>query len=278
MDRNEVFSKVLAGNNAYRGLADYKITLVLVQSTNLMALAGISRATASEIAEDVLRRYEIEITPSNVGQTLSLLGIKTTITHGKSRYILDASQLENIRSNIENHCHNLETKLEASIKSFQVLPNRIQSLEKQWQDILKLRRQETELIKTIEASGQVTARLYSMQSRARQIQEQIEQANSLEKECEELTQTLNKFPSLTDRKKKLEIDIAAYKKTENDLIAQETYLQRAIEALKPRKGWVTLAALNKAIDRASQELVQINKELNRRKSFLDRILHRDEPT
>jgi len=274
--RNPELINSFTGGSACRGLMERKVTLALVQSSILMVLEGTNRATASEIAERAIRQYEIQATPSNVGQIFSMLGIGSVTTHGKRRFVLDPKQLEKIRENIEQQCHDLDLKLETSIKYFQVLPDRIQALEMRWEEIHKLIARENELKWMIQQSSQVTSRLYQLQEGAKRIQEQMKKADALEKECQELAQTLKKLPSLTERKKKLEARITAYKTDEGELAQQETNLQRTIEALKPRNGWVTLASLNEAIDRANHQLAAINREINRRRSLLDRILHRDE--
>jgi len=275
MIQNDDFIKVVIGNSACRGLIESKIKLTLVQAAHLIALEGANRATASEIAERTAKQYGVEVTPSNVGQIFSMLGIRTVTTHGKNKFVLDTDQLEKARTNIETQCREVETKMKTSIETFKELLERIQGLEKRWQEILKLKSQETQFKRSIQESGEATSRLYNLQDRAQQLREQVKQAEGLEKECEKLSQTVKGLPSLTERKEKLNSAIIQYNKEAGDIGAKEARLPQLIENLKTRRGLITLAAITEAITTADQQLTEINKQIDRNRSFLDKLLHRN---
>ena len=85
---------VIVGNSACRGLSDLKVQLALIQSACALALEGTTRATASQIAARASQSYQIEVTASFTGLAFSNFGIDSVITHGKSRFVLNADKLE----------------------------------------------------------------------------------------------------------------------------------------------------------------------------------------
>ena len=102
----------LIASTLIRNLDDLKVSLALIQSASVFALEGANRATASQIAERAGNDYGVEVTASFTGQTFSSLGIRTAISHGKSRFILEHEQLEDIRKGIAAKCEDTAEKLE----------------------------------------------------------------------------------------------------------------------------------------------------------------------
>ena len=149
MQRTDEFVSILKGNSIRGGLKELKIQLVLIQAACALALEGITRATAGDISARVLKDYDMEILPSLTGLIFTNLNIQKLMSHGKSRFVLEYEQLKEIREKTETSCKELAEKLEITIKTFHQLPERITALEKEWEEILKNREREQELIKMI---------------------------------------------------------------------------------------------------------------------------------
>lgn len=145
---NEILD-IFKGNSTSRGLKELKIQLVLIQAACTLALEGITRATAGQIASRAIKDYSIEVSPSLTGLIFTNLNIKKLISHGKSRFVLEYEQLEEIREQTETRCEELINKLETVIKTFYQLPERIDKLQDEWIEIVKRREREQELIKLI---------------------------------------------------------------------------------------------------------------------------------
>jgi len=146
MQQTDDILNILKGNITSRGLKELKIQLVLIQAACVLALEGITRATAGQIADRASKDYGIEILPSFTGQIFIELNIKKLTSHGKSRFVLEYDQLKEIREKTEIRCEELAEKLEAVIKTFHQLPERITTLQNEWAEIVKNRKYEQELI------------------------------------------------------------------------------------------------------------------------------------
>ena len=81
-------------------LVGMRNALALIQTAYAMAVEGTTRATATQIADREANEYGYSITPSNVGQVFAALEIRTATSHGKTRFVLDIKQLEQIRINL----------------------------------------------------------------------------------------------------------------------------------------------------------------------------------
>ncbi len=149
MQQTDDILNIFIGNSTNRGLKELKIQLVLVQAACALALEGIIRATAGQIANRAIKDYGIEVLPSLTGLIFTNLNIKKLISHGKSRFVLEYDQLKVIREQTEATCKELIDKLETTIKTFHQLPERISKLQNEWTEIVKSREREQELIKLI---------------------------------------------------------------------------------------------------------------------------------
>jgi len=146
MQQTDDILNILKGNITSRGLKELKIQLVLIQAACVLALEGITRATAGQIASRAIKEYDIEVLPSFTGQIFTGLNIKKLTSHGKSRFVLEYDQLKEIREQTETRCEELIYKLETVIKTFHQLPERITTLQNEWAEIVKNRKYEQELI------------------------------------------------------------------------------------------------------------------------------------
>ena len=91
MQQTDDILNILKGNITSRGLKELKIQLVLIQAACVLALEGITRATAGQIASRAIKEYDIEVLPSFTGQIFTGLNIKKLTSHGKSRFVLENS-------------------------------------------------------------------------------------------------------------------------------------------------------------------------------------------
>ena len=118
MQQRDDMLNVFTGNSTSMGLKELKIQLVLIQAACVLALEGITRATAGQIAARATKDYGIEVLPSFTGLIFTNLNIKKLISHGKSRFVLEYEQLKEIREQAETRCEELINKLETVIKTF----------------------------------------------------------------------------------------------------------------------------------------------------------------
>ncbi len=146
MQHTDDILNIFKGNITSGGLKALKIQLVLVQAACALALEGITRATAGQIAGRAIKEYGIEVLPSLTGLIFTNLNIKKLTSHGKSRFVLEYEQLKEIREQTEAHCNEMIDKLKTVIKTFHQLPDRITTLQNEWVEIVKNRKCEQELI------------------------------------------------------------------------------------------------------------------------------------
>lgn len=149
MQQTDDILDIFKGQSTSRGLEELKIQLVLIQAACVLALEGITRATAGQIAARAIKDYNIEVLPSFTGLIFTNLNIKKLTSHGKSRFVLEYDQLKEIREQTEAHCNEMIEKLETVIKTFHQLPERISKLQNEWIEIVKNHKKEQELIKRI---------------------------------------------------------------------------------------------------------------------------------
>jgi len=271
-----------------RNLNDLKVSLALIQAACAFALEGTSRATASQITERAMSDYDMEATASFTGQVFSSLGITTVTSHGKSRFVLEYEPLEEIRKGISVQCEDLISKLETTLKTFAVLPDRIKALKARWREIARSRERERELINTINEDRKTPSRLDYLEEELRKIQAKEARTKTLEKECQKLSQKIKRLPPLEEKKKSLKSAIKEYEtaagelkgreeeieRQEKALASKETRLADRVEKLQKQKGWLELAELEEAINESKQELDQVLKQLGEKRSLLDKLLMR----
>jgi hypothetical protein len=151
---DDKFIKVIMGNQANRGLVNLKVQLILIQVAHTLALEGITRATASEITARALKSYQLEVTASFTGQTFGNMGVLSVTSHGKNRFVLDPVQLEQLKKELTQKCEQTMANLQKAIDEFESLHQRIETLQKEWEEILALRAKERELTKLINEDHQ----------------------------------------------------------------------------------------------------------------------------
>ncbi len=287
---DESLVNLFSGNSASRGLSDLKVQLALVQAASLLYLEGVTRATASQVVEKAIREYGIEATPSYAGQLFAVLGIGSSITHGKSRFVLEHDLLNKVRKALETKIEETSSHLKSSIEHFKDLPDKINALEKDWNDCLRLRQKEKELLRVINEEKSKPSSLRQLETEAGKLRERAKQTEALKQECARLSREIKKQPSLEEKRKSVEEAIAKYEEKAKNLAQREretnikeqntnnreTELAARIEKLQHRLGWVELAELKQHIKEAKRELDQLLKQLGEKRTLLDRLLHRKE--
>jgi len=149
MQQTNDILKIFKGNSISGGLKESKMQLVLVQAACVLALEGITRATAGQIAARAIKDYGIEVLPSLTGLIFTNLNIKKLTSHGKSRFVLEYEQLKEIREQTEAQCNEMIEKLETVVKTFHQLPERISKLQNEWIEIVKNHEKEQKLMRLI---------------------------------------------------------------------------------------------------------------------------------
>ncbi len=102
-----------------------KIVLSLVQTACLLAQEGVSRISASELVERLCRESNTTLTPPEVGQILSELGVRKSILHGKSRFILERAELAEVRQKVARQCEEEMKTLQSRLEEFKRLISQI---------------------------------------------------------------------------------------------------------------------------------------------------------
>jgi DNA repair exonuclease SbcCD ATPase subunit len=262
------FINVIVGNSTSRELSELETRLVLIQSACTLALEGTKRATASQIAAKALQDYKVEAPPYYIGQIFSRLNIASVTVHGKSRFVLDASQLEGIRKDLETQCHESMNKLRASVDEFQKLPEKIEGLQKEWKQALATRAREQELIKSINADRQNPPRMDYLEAEFKKIQQRNDYIDRVKKETKELELKEKSLPALKERQEALKTKIADHEKKtqalvekereiigkEEEAARKEATLANRLDKLQQKLGWLELASLQAEIEAAKQEL------------------------
>jgi hypothetical protein len=174
---DESLIRVLAGNRANSGLNEMKVRLALIQAAGTMALEGTTRATASQVAFRAAADYKVNVTASVAGQTLAAFNIDSRMTHGKSKFVLDADKLEKIRVDVVSQVESAMAKLTAAIEQFQDLPQRIDRLQERWQETLAMRAREQELIKLIKEDAVNPSRIEYLEAEYNKIRKPNEGRN-----------------------------------------------------------------------------------------------------
>ena len=189
-------------------------------------------------------------------------------------------------------CEEQVNRLKESLKFFHTLPEEIGDLQKQWQEVLDLRKKEREYILAINEERSKPSQLPRLEEEAGKVRERASYAIQLETECRELSQKIKKMPSLEEKRKELDAAIKEHEAKlkakeqefsakegeialkEKQLEVKERELAERIKRLQKGAAWVELADLQYNIDLAQGKLRDVEKEISRNQSFLDRLLRR----
>jgi hypothetical protein len=269
------YGGILAASAINAGLDSAKGQLAVIRAAYLISLEGISRATAAEICQRADSEFSISITPAFTGVTLIGAGIGKTTTHGKSRFVLDAGQLEEIAQRVEAHCKAYNERLAATISRFAELPAQIDGLQAEWQKILKLQSRKQELLRLTAQYRQQLANVPHLEDERKSLQQDAQRALELEKEVKAMAAKIKEMPSLEQKKATLDDAIRKYNADEAHLRTREDSLGAALRDFKTRNAWVDLQTLFYNVQLKQQELEQVSKLLGEKRTLLDRLLNRN---
>jgi hypothetical protein len=274
MDHQFNFDQAVPRPSLLEDLDESKTALALIQAASLLAQAGVRRISARELLEKIDPDSNISLTPSKVGIFLNKMGLKKYFLHGRRRFALDPSQLETLRQTLAAQCEERKQQLQASMDKYQELPDQIQALENEVKDIPRLESRQQELTQLIAASQPQAAKINELERQWQGLQQQVKRVSDLDKDCQELALKIFKLPFLLARKTSLEKGLQDYQNDEKILTEKEAQLVTALSNLKERNAWVNLATLQYNIQLKTQELEELNKQIDDKRSFLDKLLNR----
>jgi DNA repair exonuclease SbcCD ATPase subunit len=274
MDHQFNFDQAAPRPSLLEDLDESKTALALIQAAGLLAQAGVRRISARDLAEKINLDSGIALTPSQVGIFLNKMGMPKYLLHGKRRFALDSDQLESIRQTLATQCQERMQQLRDSTEKYQELPDQIQALEDDYQKIQGLRSRELELNQLIAEHQPQTAKVNELEKRWQSLQKEANKVIDLEKEIPVLGQKILELPFLLARKATLEKSLQTYQEEEKVLAAKEAQLAALLNNLKERYAWMDLATLLYNIQLKKQELEELNKQIDDKRSFLDKLLNR----
>jgi myosin heavy subunit len=257
---------------ANSGLRTLRVGLGLLEAAHVMALEGQTRAGAGEIAERAAKDFGVSVTASVAGQTFSQMGMATAITHGKTRLVLDPDQLKGLKNDVVRKLETLAAELTEALSEFKDLSSRIEGLDGQWKEVVRLRMRELELAKQIDEARRTPSKLPYLENEAAKLQKEAARADELGKQCHELSNRIKTLPSLQQRWASLDKTISQYQDEEQQIAAGEARLGKALEQLKQRSAWVTYLDLQYNINKEKAELDQLSQQLGEKKSLLQRLM------
>jgi DNA repair exonuclease SbcCD ATPase subunit len=257
---------------AANGLRNLKEILGLIEAALVMSLEGIFRATVTEVLRKATDEYGVTSTTSVSGQMFSQLKIKTTTTHGKPRLVLDTEQLKSLKDQISRQIRQVSQELAEILAEYKDTGNRINQLEEQLKETVRLNKRERELAQQLQQVNSQPSRLPYLEQELTRRNKEVEQVTQLETRCKELSEKIKTLPSLQEREKKLASDISNYQAWEREIVQNEARLSQALEQLKMRSAWVIYLDLNYNIQNLKTELKDLTDQINERRSLLEKIL------
>jgi|WetSurMetagenome_2_1015567.scaffolds.fasta_scaffold53088_3 DNA repair exonuclease SbcCD ATPase subunit len=272
-ERNRIInSPAVKTYQAANSLKNLKEILGLVEAALVMSLEGTSRATVTEVLRKATDEYGVTSTTSVSGQIFSQLKVKTTMTHGKLRLVLDTAQLKSLKDWISGQINEISKELADILAEYKDIGNRINQLEEKLKETIRLNKRERELTQQLQQVNSQPSRVPYLEQELAKKKKEAEQVIQLEQRCKETSEKIKALPSLQEREKKLAADIVNYQTKEKDIVDREARLGTALEQLKMRSAWVTYLDLNYNIQNLKTELKEITDQINERRSLLQKIL------
>ncbi len=272
-ERNRIItSPAVKTYQTANGLRNLKEILGLVEVALVMSLEGTSRATVTEVLRKASDEYGVTSTTSVSGQIFSQLKVKTTMTHGKPRLVLDTNELKTIKDRISKQISEVAKELANVLNEYKDTSNRINKLEEQLKEAIQLNKRERDLTQQLQQVNSQPSRVSYLEQELTKKKKEAEQVIQLEQKCKELSEKIKTLPSLQDREKKLASDITRYQSWEKEIIQNEARLGQALEQLKMRSAWVTFLDLQYNVQNLKTELKEITDQINERRSLIQKIM------
>jgi chromosome segregation ATPase len=249
----------------------------------LLAAEGQPRATSSELLFRGQKEEGIDALPSVVGQLLGGLGIPSTTSKGKTRFLLEPQRLEPLIEELTAQVQIAEEEVDRVIQSLGDIQSRLAPLEERFERAQRQQQRELELKEFLREHKPFMSQAPFLEQERRRLQEDLARLQRLKEQVRRLEQQLATRPELEEKRKSLaqrvrdlENEREEAAREEQALAKEEKQLGGVIDQLKLQRGWVTLASLQEEIALAQAELAGVKKEINRHRSWLERLLRRKE--
>ena len=116
-----------------------------------------------------------------------------------------------------------------------------------------------------------------------QVREQWDHHQQLKQQTQRMKQGLAALPELeqhkavlSERMKEVEVRREEVSKEAKALAGEEKEIEGIVAQLKQGHAWVTLASLSRQISEAEAELASVQEEIQQNRSWLDRLLRRND--
>lgn len=257
-------------------LGTLKLQLALVQTGCLMAMEGEVRATSSELLFRARKEWDIEVLPSVVGQLLGSLGLPSTTSKGKSRFILQADDLQAMGEQLESQMQDMEDRVEVAIKRFGNVAGRLVPLEERFHRAYGMAQRAEEIKQYIEQHRNQALQLKTLGYDFTQMRQQLERRQRLVTQIKSMEEKLAQAPDqLQARRADLTRQSKEIEEQEAELAEEEKGLQAELAQLKTRGRTVHLASLEQQIGQRRRTLEQLAQQIEEERSLLDRLLGRN---
>ena len=255
-------------------LKTLKLQLALLRTGCLLVAEGHSRATSSELLFRSKKEQSVDALPSTVGQLLGSLGLPTSTSKGKTRFLLDPDHIEPLMSELDSQVQEIESRVDSAIKAIGNVQGRLEPLEQRFQRVHGQLQREQELQRFLDQHRPTFGRTSMLE---------FERQQTLKAQVQRMEQELKSGPELEKRRRQLAQRVKQLEAQKEVLTGEEGALAEAekqvaglLSQLKLGRAWVTLAFLERDFAQAQAQLEEVKDQINQHRSWLDRLLHRDE--
>jgi hypothetical protein len=264
-------------------LKTLRLQLALLQSGCALVADGYSRATSSELLFRARRDFGIDALPSTVGQLLGSLGIPFTTSKGKSRFLLDPEYLQPLLDELSEAIQGMEVRVGKLVTTARDVEARLQPLQERFDQIQARLQRERQMREFIQQYRPALTRNPYLEHEYQQLREQLDRQQRLKNQIHQMQQQLDAQPDLEGKRNILAERVQVLEEQRKDLAQKEKALaadEKAASAvvaqLKQGRAWVNLAVLAQEIAAAEAELEEVKQEIDQHRSWLDRLLRRNE--
>ena len=256
-------------------LALLKDELLTLQTSCSMARVGTTRATATEIADMVGDQYGTSVTPSFVGKVFSTHKMRRAISHGRPKLVLDLDQLEAARQSVCTKLEELVPQVQKDLGHYDDLVQEVTMIADRAQKVQSLMRRKDAINRFLAENYAASRRLSFLAGHAARLQNELDQAKLVQKQCKALQRKVDALPDLEDRKMDLESSLEQFASDESLISTKERDLQGRIQNLQKRTRWVTMAELDAQIAQVKKELDSLSEQLGEKRTLLGRMFGKD---
>ena len=268
---------IAATSYVRREMTDVSLRLALVQAALRMSIDGKTRATATEVTDWAREEAGNWILPSVAGQVFSALGVRRVSVHGQRRLVLEFDQLKLLHEELVERFEEIKPRAEEASKSFDQLMEQVQGLEERVQLIHTRADREKYLRDFIVKYEQNLRRFADLERRYQLFEAQAKRCEQLESEMEGLSQRVKDLPILEGRRQELQARLDKHGAAEIEIKEREQALGREVYHLRHRQALVNIQELEERSETKRRELEeevrdrrnQLDQEVGERKQQLD---------